>query len=84
MKLKSFGMLLLVVLGAISVAGCHVHMYVGTRIAEADRFHLIFKHFCGTQAHIMKLSAGDVIDVNIKNIAGRLDITIVDSKKQVL
>ncbi|HHW10944.1 MAG TPA: hypothetical protein GXX29_13335 [Firmicutes bacterium] len=84
MKAKLFGMLLLVVLGAITAAGCHDHLFDGTRLAEADRFHLIFKHFCGVQKHTMMLNAGDVIDVNIKKIAGRLDITILDSRQKVL
>lgn len=74
--MKRFCLLVLCVLLAAAAAGCAQQIFDGSSTGNNKRFVLEYSVLNKTITHELVLEQGTVIDVDIENISGRIDILI--------
>jgi len=63
----------------VLLLGCVYQVFDGNRTSNNNQFIMSFKVLNGTKVHEMNLEEGDIIDVDIERLSGKLVIIIADN-----
>ncbi len=76
---RYFLILIISALLIAALAGCQEQVFDGSKTGNDKQFILDYSVLNRTMTHEMELKQGMVIDVNIENRSGRVDILITDA-----
>jgi hypothetical protein len=78
--MKKFSLLIVLFISILAItAGCNNQTFDGNRTSNDKQFILDYSVLNKTMTHEMELEKGTVIDVNIKDESGRVDILVTNS-----
>lgn len=60
----------------LTLTGCDQEAFSGSKVKDATEYRLEYSVFTGTDDHVMRLEAGDILKVEIVSEAGGVDLTI--------
>lgn len=82
--MKKFSLLIILCVLVLAATGCHKQTFDGSRISNDKQFILNYSILNKTITHEMKLKQGTIIDVNIEDKSGRVDILVKnDDDKEI-
>lgn len=81
---KLFSLMVFSGLIFIVVTACGKQIFDGSRTGNDDQFIMEYTILNKTETHEMKLDKGIIINVNIVNKSGRLDVLVVDKDGEEL
>jgi hypothetical protein len=82
--MKNITLLLLSILLIFIVTGCDKPIFNGNRISNDKEFSMDYSILNKTETHEMILDEGTIVDVNIVNKSGYLNVLVKDTNEQEL